>query len=232
MKFFPQDHISEQVDCIIKSLNNYMDGDISHQMKQKGLSYKTNYGVSILWLRKLAEKYEGNNELAERLWYREIRETMIIATKIANPDEKLLENLKAWIPLIASNEIAEQLGSNLLWKIPDLYSRSIQWLKEPYSTKLQGAVWVGLATYLQQKNTLTPTQIISLLSIVKNSFQTQSNFLLRVQGRFLRQTCRTSAQYLSLVEQLINELKQSFSSNILVEDVESEIIFLKESQLD
>jgi 3-methyladenine DNA glycosylase AlkD len=232
MRFFLQDNTSLQIDEILKSLNSYMDGDISHQMQQKGLTYKKNFGVSILWLRKLAKKYKGDNALAERLWHREIRETMIIATLIANPDKRLLSKINEWIPLITSSEIAEQLGSNLLWKIPDIYSRSIQWLKDPSSIKHQGATWVSLATYLQRNNKFTSEQITMLLSILKNSFQTQSMFLLRVQGRFLRQACRTSAQYLSLVEQLITELKQSFPSNILIEDVESEIIFLKQSDLN
>ena len=110
MKVFLQDDISDRVDVIIKRLNKLMDGDVSSQMKQHGLQYQLNYGASILWLRQLSKEYAYSSQLANRLWFREIRETMILATLIAEEGEGIGEMIREWSVVLKQNEIAEQLG--------------------------------------------------------------------------------------------------------------------------
>ena len=227
MKFFLQDSNSEQIDSILKSLNKLMDGDVSYQMKQKGLEYKLNYGASILWLRQLSKKYIGNNELANRLWHREIRETMILATLIIDPQTGSDHIIKEWLQMIPTNEIAEQLGANTIWKLDDTYS-TCSLLLQSENNLQQSAAWVAVATFLQKGNHLTNQEIEMLLNQIISDLENDSQFMLRVKGRFLRQLCRYSEIYLNKVESIINDLQSNNIAAWLTEDVKTEISFLKE----
>ncbi len=227
MKFFFQDKNSEYIDTILKALNKLMDGDISQQMKQKGLKYKLNYGASILWLRQLSKKYKGNNELADRLWHREIRETMILATLIINPEDKGLDIINEWIEMIPTNEIAEQLGANTLWKIKHIFEYSSSLLNTNDNLK-NATAWVALSTYLQRGNNFSEQEVDNLLAIVTEAIEKDSQFDLRVKGRFLRQLCRQSKIDLNKVENTITNLHHNKIASWLVEDVKTEISFLKE----
>lgn len=226
MRFFLQDEISEQVDQIIRSFNKLMDGDVSEQMEQKGLEYKVNYGTSVLLLRQQAQKYKGNNELANRLWYREIREAMIMATLIAEPDEAFDATLKEWLKVLPTNEMAEQTGANLLWRLSDVF-RFANELLDQEDPKMQALAWVGLACYLQKSNSLPQEQVDQLLSRIGKTKDEEGVFLMRCKGRFLRQLCRQSEGALQQVELLIVGLKEKRIALWLVEEVSTEIDFLK-----
>ncbi len=227
MKFFLQDNTSDQIDEILKAFNKLMDGDVSHQMKQKGLEYKLNYGASILWLRQLSEKYKGNNDLANRLWLREIRETMILATLIIDPQENNINIINNWLDNIPTNEIAEQLGANTIWKLESLVPVSFEILETKDKFK-HASAWVGLATYLQKGSFLESQDVKSLLNYLKASLAEDSMFMYRVKGRFLRQLCRSSETYMNMTEELILDLEKQDKAPWLVEDVKTEIQFLKE----
>ncbi len=227
MKFFLHDSNSEYIDSILKSLNKLMDGDVSHQMKEKGLEYKLNYGASILWLRQLSKKFIGNNELANRLWHREIRETMILATLIIDPQTGSDLIIKEWLQMIPTNEIAEQLGANTLWKVDDIY-RICSLLLQSENNFQKAAAWVAVATYLQRGNQLTHLEIEQLLNQIISDLKNDSQFMLRVKGRFLRQLCRFSESHMNKVECIINDLQSNNIAAWLTEDVKTEISFLKE----
>ncbi len=227
MKFFLQDNTSDQIDEILRALNKLMDGDVSHQMKQKGLEYKLNYGASILWLRELSKKYMGNNDLANRLWLREIRETMILATLIISPKNEDSQTLNNWLDQIPTNEIAEQIGANTLWKLNSLIPVSKQLLQSNNHYK-QAAAWVGLATFLQKGNKLEAMDAESFLDDLKRSISEDSMFMQRVKGRFLRQLCRSSKLFMCWTEELIISIENQKNAAWLIEDVKTEIQFLKE----
>ncbi len=224
MKFFLEDITSTKVDEILARLNKLKDGDVADQMKSKGLNYKLNYGASILWLRSLAKSYAGDNNLAERLWYRQIRETMILSTLVVEVDKLTSEKLEEWTELLHHNEIAEQLGANLLWKISDLKSLSQKWLDGVNCYK-QATIWVALSVYLQKGNELSGQQIDYYFRTIERSINDAGSFMLRVQGRFLRQLCRS--KYLNNVELFLNKVKLKTNCNWLVEDVQTEIDFVK-----
>ncbi len=227
MKFFLQDDIADKVDEIIKRINKLMDGDVSHQMEEHGLKYSLNYGASILWLREMAKEYDADNKLANRLWHREIRETMILATLIADASSLSEKDIEAWALLLQHNEIAEQLGFNLLWKLNGLEDLATEWLTSDHKLK-QAAMWVGLAVYLQKGGSIDQTKLNVYFNLIKKSFNSTEKFMLRVQGRFLRQLCRKSDEFLSMVDHFMSEIAGCANSAWLYEDVMTEINFLKQ----
>ena len=226
MIFFLQDDISDKVDQILKRLNKLMDGNVSAQMKDHGLEYKLNYGASLLWLRNLSEKYADNNELANRLWHRQIRETMLMATFIADAQTISKLRIEEWGDSLQHDEIAEQLGNNLLFKLNDLDSLAQDWL-ESESEHKQAAIWVGLSVFVQRGGIIDDVFVNKYLQAIHDSFNQTSSFILRVQGRFLRSVCRKNDEFLNKVEAFVYKISEHPNSAWLVEDVKTEIKFLR-----
>ena len=229
MKFYMQDDTSRKVDEIIRRLKKLMDGDVSSQMKERGLDYQLNYGASILWLRNVAKEYEGDNHLADRLWNREIRETMILATMIAEPLASNKNRMEEWAMLIQQNEIAEQLGANLLWRLPDLKVLAKEWLKGKHAF-LTDAAWVGLAVFLQRGGEMAVAEVDQYIGLLEQRLSSSHRFTQRVQGRFLRQVCRKSALLLDRVEAFVSRSSTSANGAWLIEDVKTEIAFVKSGE--
>ncbi|TLX77719.1 DNA alkylation repair protein [Labilibacter sediminis] len=226
MKFFLQDDTSEKVEHILGELKKLMDGDVSFQMKQKGVAYQKNYGASILWLRKVAAKYKYDNKLADRLWHRQIRETMILATMIAEPAGEIKHKIEDWSKMDEVNEVAEHLGVNLLSRFSDLHGWAKDWLISDSEWK-QAAIWAALAAFLQKGGDADKEQVEFYLKLLAESGQLEGMFMMRVRGRFLRQLCRKSNEKLKLVEELLTQYRQKAVCAWLVEDVQTEIDYLK-----
>lgn len=226
MNFFLQDDISDKVDQILKRLNKLMDGNVSAQMKDHGVEYNLNYGASLLWVRNLSEKYGNNSELAHRLWHRKIRETMLMATFIADAQTISSQRIEEWGDSLQHDEIAEQLGNNLLWKLDFLDTLAMGWLGSDNKYK-QAAIWVALAVFVQRDGVIDDAFVNNYLQIMENSFSNTSPFALRVQGRFLRSLCRKSNAYLNKVEAFVKKISEQTSCARLLEDVKTEIEFLK-----
>ena len=106
------------MDEILKSirvdLRRSMNGDVSKNMRDKGLDYKINFGIDVIRLRTLAKRHQPNAELAELLWKQQPRELKIMATLLYPPSEFSIENAHKWIREIPTHEIREHLCMNLL----------------------------------------------------------------------------------------------------------------------
>ncbi len=225
MEYFLQSKTGDEVDRIVARLNKLMDGDVSSQMKCKGVDYKMNYGASVLWLKNLAVEYAGDNVLAERLWLREIRETMIIATLVANPDDAFMSVLDFWMTGIVSDELAEQLGSNIIWRLPDINNFSLHVLKNQ-NDRQRAAVWIGLSVFMQRGSSLMSEDVLQYLRIIREDTY-DSILSQRAKGRFLRQLCRRDNSRIPEVEELLCKLSVHSNLSWLIQDVKTELSFLK-----
>jgi len=84
------EQIHEKLKEIKQSFRLLMNGVASHSMRQKGVTYKINWGVPIPDLQKMAAEYGKDYELAIELWKEDIRECQVLATLIM-PAEKMDE---------------------------------------------------------------------------------------------------------------------------------------------
>lgn len=118
--------INETVREIKRSFRLLMNGVASQSMRQKGVDYKINWGVSLPDLQKMAQQYGKNHDLAVALWQENIRECKILATLIMPPeemDEKLAEK---WIGEINSQDLAEMACFNLFQHLQHASNLSYQ----------------------------------------------------------------------------------------------------------
>lgn len=119
----------QQYQALLKAIKLRKSGEVADSMNQKGFNYKLNWGVSILDLRELAKQYEANHLLALKLWNKQWRETMILATLLDNPDEVSEEQMDFWTKSFENTEIAEQASSNLWVKSKFAFVKALEWCR-------------------------------------------------------------------------------------------------------
>lgn len=118
----------EKLKAIKRSFFLRMDGTASRSMREKGLDYKINWGVSIPDLRQMAAQYGKDYALAIALWKEDIRECKILATMIMPPEEMLPEIVELWMEQTPSQEIAEMAAFNLYQHLDYAPVMAFQWI--------------------------------------------------------------------------------------------------------
>lgn len=117
----------QTVQEIRRKLRLFMDGVNSSSMREKGVSYKMNFGVPVMTLKTVAGNYPQDSELAEMLWKEDTRELKILATLIQPSGD--FYNADNWVRSVNNLELAEQLCLNLLCKVPGMGEYAERWIQ-------------------------------------------------------------------------------------------------------
>ena len=113
---------------IKRSFRLLMNGPGSQSMRDKGLGYKINWGVPFTELKKMAEEYGKDYDLAIELWKEDIRECKILATLIMPADKMLAEITELWMEQVNNQEMVEMLVFNLLQNVEYAPVIAYQWI--------------------------------------------------------------------------------------------------------
>jgi hypothetical protein len=119
----------QQFQEILKTIRLYKSGEIAQNMKMRGMGYKMSWGVSIMDLREISRNYAPSHLLALKLWNKQWRETMILATMLDDPDMVSEQQMDFWTKSFENSEIAEQASANLYWKTPFSYAKALEWCR-------------------------------------------------------------------------------------------------------
>lgn len=120
--------IAQQIKNIKQSFRLMMDGSIAQSMRDKGVDYHLNWGVTLPRLRVKADEIGKNYELAIALWKENVRECKILATMIMPPDIILPEVVDIWMEQTETVEIAEQAAMNLYQYLPYAPMKAYEWM--------------------------------------------------------------------------------------------------------
>lgn len=104
-----------------------MNGIASTSMRQKGMSYKINFGLLIPQIKELARSYAKNTELATSLWKEDTRELKILATLLYPVNEFTESDASEWVAEISNQEIREQVCFNLFQELPYANKLAVEW---------------------------------------------------------------------------------------------------------
>jgi len=192
MKFFPfHAEIDKTINQLTSRIWKLRDGDIREQMERAGASYKKNWGVSVVHLKHIASGLDRNQELARRLWFREIRETMILATMLADVEQMSLDELNEWGDMLPAPELAEQMGRYLLSDPRNGESLLIGWIEKGNQYKrLAATMAVGWRLRFYPDAGFGALQeIFPVLKeqVEKGKFSRAGAFVLKMAGRFSKE---------------------------------------------
>ncbi|MBO4825892.1 MAG: DNA alkylation repair protein [Prevotella sp.] len=118
----------EKLKTIKRSFRLRMNGVVAQSMRNKGLDYHINWGLSIADIKELASEYGKDYSLAIELWKENIRECKIMATIIMPPEDMLPEIVDLWMEQTHSLELAEQSVFNLYQYLDFAPLLAYQWM--------------------------------------------------------------------------------------------------------
>lgn len=116
IEFIPIEY-QEQYAQLLSYINAYKNGITSDSMTSYGIAYEKNYGVSMIDLKRIAERYRKDHDFANILWEKGWRETYILATLLDEPDKYSVDLLEIKVESSPTFEILEQLAYNLAWQV-------------------------------------------------------------------------------------------------------------------
>lgn len=145
MEYLLDDPVSERnYQEILRKIKLLQNGEVAESMKQRGVVYKLNLGASVISLQKLAAQYQPDHLLALKLWNKQWRETMILATLLEKTDEVTENQMDFWVKQIQHVEMAEQLAMNLFSKTPCAFKKAMDYcLGKKNLSKITGLLMMG-----------------------------------------------------------------------------------------
>lgn len=121
--------VEQQYRDLLEQIKLYRSGEVADLMKERGIQYKMNWGVSLIDLRALAAAVAPSHLLALKLWNKQWRETMILATLVDDPSQVTEQQMDFWTHSFENSEIAEQASANLWWRTPFAYAKALEWCR-------------------------------------------------------------------------------------------------------
>lgn len=225
MKFYiATPELDDQINRINRTIRLSMNGVVSDAMKEKGIVYRKNYGVSIPRLREISKTCTPGHDLSQRLWMLQIRETMILAT-LLEPADKFTKKLAyQWAESFNQTEIIEQSCMNLLCKCSFAAELVREWIVSENEWLQTAGFTLGARIHAQfstdEAMKITQTAIASATTSPKTSYKAAAICL----ARLCRNNKETAAYILKATEPVLN--MNAIGLRHIHEEVKQEIIFL------
>ena len=158
-----------------------MNGVTAQSLRDKGVNYHLNWGVSLQHLQEMAAeiKAEGHtpaefHELSILLWKENIRECKILATMLMPADTFPADLAMLWVEQTPTQEIAELAAMNLYQHLPYAKDMALQLIAQPYEmAQLQG--YCILARLFSNNTEFTESEINEVIDQAQSTFKSQSS---------------------------------------------------------
>lgn len=135
---------NDWVRFIKRSLRGVMNGPVSASMREKGLTYKVNFGVELPRLTTMATEWPKRYDLAAALWKEDIRECRLLAAMLM-PTEAFDGDLAdIWVEQMRFTEEAEGVTMHLFARLPEASQKAFEWMaREERMFRLCGFLLIG-----------------------------------------------------------------------------------------
>lgn len=205
-----QEEIKSTIQAIRKNMRLSMDGILSTSMREKGVDYKLNFGVTTPQLREIVKKYTPDKHLAEALWKENVRELRILATLLYPADDFSEETANVWMEDTLGNpELKEQLCMNLLQNVPFSYNLVNKWaISEKDDARL--SAYLLFVRLLRIKSVaVTRLLLYPLLDSAVNDTKKESIALKHAALNALKNACRFGQEIGDYILDKIADYKDS-----------------------
>ncbi|MDR0661429.1 MAG: DNA alkylation repair protein [Prevotellaceae bacterium] len=157
---------------LLSRLISQKNGAVSENMTDNGIIYKINYGVALHTIKKIAEEYAPDHELAQLLYERDEREAKLAAVYIEDAQAIKAEQLERWAKDFINVELAEVASGQLFYKTPYALPHSYEWCMSP-NIYLQKAGWTIIARIAMLEE-ITNQQLIPYLKLAESADLSQA----------------------------------------------------------
>lgn len=171
-----------------------MNGMASQSMREKGLGYSINWGISLPALKTLAEEYGKDYDLAIELWKENIRECKILATLIMPPADMKADLACLWVSQIPNQEVAAMVAFNLFQYIDSAKDLAFKWLASASELE-QMCGYNILSRLFMRGEVLDSREINELFDQAKTALEGGSVSLQHTVVNMLSHFCTISDEY-------------------------------------
>lgn len=120
---------------IRRKFRTLMSGPTSESMRDKGLDYHVNWGISLPHLQELSKEFTQDIHVAMELWKDNVRESKIMALMLMPKEDFTSDIALLWSESLLTQEIAE-MASMILYQHTDFASQ-MSYAMLASGTKLQ-----------------------------------------------------------------------------------------------
>ncbi len=147
--------LQEQIRAVKREFRLMMNGITSQSMREKGLTYRTNFGVELPRLKVFSEELPHTTELAAALWKEQVRECRLLAPMLMPVTDFEEDMADLWVEQMNFPEEAECVVMHLFQHLPYASQKAFEWIaREEVMPQLCG--WQLFGRLFSKGATLSP----------------------------------------------------------------------------
>lgn len=226
--FYPVDNeFYKKMAALKNSFRSRMNGEAAQQMTRRGISYRLNYGIALPHIKELSQVYNYSPTECERLWFMEIRETMILAAMLMPENELTPDRMKRWCASINNSDIAEQSAFYLFSRMGGVDGFVAELVLSDSQFHVCTAFFAA-GRCLQLGKPLSEGLVAQMMQVVMQPEILVDNCVLRGISLFLRQGLRRGVIAPAVAHSLVEQFNgmASASHNQLAEELKSELLYM------
>lgn len=190
-------------------LRRSMNGDVSKNMRDKGLNYYINFGIDIIRLRTLSKRHEPNSELASLLWKQQPRELKILASMLYPPQDFTIEDAEQWVNEFPTHEIREQVCMNLFQNLSFADTLVSQWVNSDDEEKRLTGFWLMSRLVISKSDCISKIDLSNVTDKAIAELKTESYFMRIAAHNTLKFMGRISADVANEILAKVNHFKNA-----------------------
>lgn len=167
-------------------IRHHQDGEIAEKIRESGLQYNMNYGVSSLLLANYAKARERNQELADQLWKENFREAKLLSFMFAEYENCTDSTVQQYITGCVNNEMAEIAVTYFFAKLANAFDYAKDWiLSENRYIKMAG--YLTLVRLTMTKKLSDKNDILVLFSAIEKDLTSDDYFVFQSVTKLLQE---------------------------------------------
>ena len=217
----------EQIREIKRQFRKAMNGIVAASMREKGMDYRVNFGLTLPLLKRIASTVTPDKALAQRLWEEPVRESKLLATWLYPAEDMEVETARQWVGTIPYTEVADLCCMNLFSRIAGAAQLAADCTTaDDELTRYTGyQLWSRL---LAQKYTPTDEEARHLISDYIDLVRgTAPAHLLAVATGCMKRLAAVSPQRAAEIQQRISTAEVPDTRRALLADIDEECRFLQ-----
>lgn len=208
--------INEQIRAIKREFHLMMNGVVSQSMREKGIAYRTNFGVELPRLQHFAASLPHTPELASALWKEQVRECRLLAPMLMPTNEFEPDMAELWVEQMIYPEEAECVVLHLFQHLNYASLKAFEWIAQE-GTMFQLCGWMLLGRLFSKKAKPAPRDCAEILDHLYAALH-DTNFHIkqaayRTLMKFMDIDSETERQGEQLLQQLEAETQNLTASN-------------------